>query len=101
MPLREYYCEACNYEITSFLRSIKRLNPVCVGCGQELKIKISKCNFKLRGIGWASEGYSSDIDAAEEFWARDGQPVGEHVKGAERYQQKKKKELINSLHKIL
>lgn len=101
MPIREYYCEACEYEVESFLRSIHAPNPTCVNCGRELKIKISKCNFKLRGIGWAADGYSKDIDDVEETWAKDGQPVGPHVKGKEYFYEKKNKELVNQLNKVL
>lgn len=101
MPLREYYCPQCDYVVRRFRHSMRTPNPVCLGCGEEIKIKISKCNFRLRGLGWAAEGYSTDIDDAERFWAKDGQPVGDHVEGAERYQQKKKAELVNVLNKVL
>src|SRR3972149_2282679 len=101
MPLREYECPRCNYMVRQFDHFGKKPLPVCLSCGNWMKLLISKSSFILRGIGWAAEGYSKDIDDAEEHWARDGKPVGNHVRGCEQYQQNKKTELVNALKKNL
>lgn len=102
MPLKEYYCENCEYFVRQFDHSGKKPTPICVSCQKELTILISKSVFTLRGFGWAADGYSKDIDDAEEHWAKDGKPVLSHVKGGrDSFYNKKKEELEKIIEKNL
>lgn len=101
MPLREFFCDKCGYEVVLFDHSGTKPNPKCLGCGEKIDIKISKSNFKLRGFGWSEDGYSKNIDDVEEAWARDGKPVGPHVRGKERFYARKKAELETQINKNL
>ncbi len=104
MAIREYYCPNCNYESPEywdFHNQQKETKVLCPKCNEKLEPKISRSGFILRGIGWAAEGYSKDIDDVEEFWARDGQPTMPHVKGSEHYIQNKKEELKKVISKNL
>ena len=101
MPLREYECLQCNYFVRLFDHSGKKPTPICVSCQKELTILISKSVFTLRGFGWAADGYSKDIDDAEEHWKKDGKPVLPHVKGESNFYNKKKEELERIIEKNL
>ena len=101
MPLREYYCENCSYTIRLFDHSGKKPTPICLVCEKEITILVSKSKFVLRGFGWAADGYSKDIDDAEEHWAKDGKPVLSHVEGNDNFYNQKKEELVNVIKKNL
>jgi|TARA_R110002020_G_scaffold170745_1_gene360613 putative FmdB family regulatory protein len=64
MPIYEYYCERCDCTVET-LQKYDDPPPECpthrhekdVECG--LKRAISKSSFKLKGSGWAKDGYST------------------------------------------
>ena len=59
MPIYEFRCEKCG-KITSKILPIKNnvKNVQCMFCTGFSKKIMSKTNFKLKGGGWASSGYS-------------------------------------------
>ena len=62
MPTYEFECVKC-HKVIELQRSIKDSSvPMCVeeGCDgqQEMEQIISKSAFALKGMGWASDGYS-------------------------------------------
>jgi putative FmdB family regulatory protein len=59
MPVYEYRCSECSYEVTVF-QSMSAPAPDCkCESEQEMKRLISKTSFSLKGGGWARDGYSS------------------------------------------
>jgi putative FmdB family regulatory protein len=59
MPVYEYRCSECSYEVTVF-QSMDAPAPHCkCESKQEMKRLISKTSFSLKGRGWAKDGYSS------------------------------------------
>ena len=64
MPMYEYICPKCKF-LFEEIKSFNEPNPVCIkGCkdGKNNPIKtkkiISKTNFRLKGRGWAKDGYT-------------------------------------------
>ena len=67
MPLYEFECEDCGYIFEELVTlSSKILNEyeivaVCPKCDSAFCKKIiSKTNFRLKGSGWAKDGYSKE-----------------------------------------
>ena len=62
MPTYEFRCPKCR-KVIELQRSIRdETSPLCMepGCDgqQEMEQIISKTSFSLKGMGWASDGYS-------------------------------------------
>ncbi len=62
MPTYEFRCPKCRKVIELQKSMNDESCPLCVepGCDgqQEMEQLISKSNFALKGMGWASDGYS-------------------------------------------
>jgi predicted nucleic acid-binding Zn ribbon protein len=73
MPrLEDYYCDDCReWDIDHLHMEWPAKLPECTQCGKPMRRVYSKMNFKLRGLGWRSDGFSTDIDQAELEWERD------------------------------
>lgn len=59
MPLYEYYCPKCNYQIELIHKVSEKKNDTCPSCQKvQLKKKTSLTSFQLKGGGWYKDGYS-------------------------------------------
>ncbi len=62
MPIYQYECQQCGYEveeILSFSNSEKYLQTVCPKClTKSFKKKVNSTSFKLKGKGWYKDGYN-------------------------------------------
>jgi putative FmdB family regulatory protein len=58
MPLYEYHCPQCNEESERVLSIKDESYQTCNTCGTDLTKLISPCTFRLKGAGWANNGYS-------------------------------------------
>lgn len=58
MPLYEYRCSECNFEI-EMLQSMGASAPKCCKClsTHTMKKLISATSFSLKGAGWAKDNY--------------------------------------------
>jgi putative FmdB family regulatory protein len=58
MPLYEYRCSECNFEI-EMLQSMGASAPKCCKCSTDKLMKklISTTSFTLKGSGWAKDNY--------------------------------------------
>ncbi len=77
MPIYPYTCKCGKEE--DVLSTFKDLvDPYCTKCGLKMERDYSrqKVRFNLVGLGWARDGYNTDIDDAEEQWKKDGKPTG-------------------------
>lgn len=59
MPLLDFRCEHCNEEV-EVIRSLETMSDdqKCSTCGESMKKIISTTSFKLKGAGWAKDGYN-------------------------------------------
>ena len=58
MPLYEYHCLNCNYQIEVIQKISETVSDICPRCKQEeLKKKTSRTSFQLKGGGWYKDGY--------------------------------------------
>jgi len=66
MPVYEYQCRKCE-KITELnqLMAEKDNCPPCATCESETFKVITQMQFKLKGGGWAQEGYSNKKDQAD------------------------------------
>jgi len=56
----EYFCINCGSDFEVEQRITDKPIKKCPVCGKmKAQRQISKCNFKLKGTGWAGDGYSS------------------------------------------
>jgi len=85
MPIYPFFCD-CGFKIdlNGSVDSIP-LPPKCPKCGQKTFRNYAEqgCGIVLNGLGWARDGYSGDIDDAEDKWLKDGKKVG-HWAGTDR-----------------
>ena len=56
MPLYQYQCIICNHEFENIRKSCKP-NPECSKCRGETRKLPSVAGFRLKGGGWANDGY--------------------------------------------
>ena len=72
MPFYEFVCSVCGEKREKFYRVIPRVVPnkvniTCNNCGSIKKHNkvpsLSSFHLKQGGVGWAKEGYSTDIQA--------------------------------------
>lgn len=58
MPLYEYRCSECNFEI-EMLQSMSAAAPKCCECTstKDMRKLISATSFALKGSGWAKDNY--------------------------------------------
>ena len=62
MPIREYECPECGHRWESMERSADAPAKECPDCGSPKVVRlISRTSFRLRGGGWASDGYSKEV----------------------------------------
>ena len=60
MPIYEYKCDKCGKVIEILQKLNEEYPPVhCVKCGGMMNKLVSKTNFKLKGKGWAKDGYEN------------------------------------------
>jgi len=58
VPIYEYKCSECGYEMDHFHRSRKEPKPPCKACGEDsLERLISLTSFQLKGNGWYVTDY--------------------------------------------
>ena len=64
MPLFEYQCDKCGHQVER-LQKHDDPPPYCEPCGEALPPEIpymtrqiSRTNFRLKGGGWAADGYA-------------------------------------------
>jgi putative FmdB family regulatory protein len=57
MPLFDYECIQCGNTL-EIIQKIGESNPECPECRGETRRLISKSSFRLKGEGWASDGYN-------------------------------------------
>ena len=57
MPQYQYQCLKCEYEF-ELIQKMSANNPECPECRGETRRLISKSSFRLKGDGWASQGYT-------------------------------------------
>ena len=63
MPLYEYYCPKCNYQIDVIHKNTEKKKELCPSCKKiQLKKKPSLTSFQLKGGGWYKDGYSKKIE---------------------------------------
>jgi putative FmdB family regulatory protein len=89
MPLYEYYCPACNYQIDIIQKVSDRKQDLCPLCKKmELKRKTSLTSFQLKGGGWYKDGY----------FKKEQKPAAEKKVGSDKGQKKeaKKKDVKQS-----
>ena len=81
MPIvKQYQCETCGWELEKWhVENEKQVPPLCPSCMKPAKQVITAPGIVLKGLGWSRDGHSMDIDDAEEFWKKNGEPVGKHV----------------------
>ena len=67
MPLYSYYCKQCDI-IYENLRSIEHrdIKLVCPGCNERCKRIMDVGSFRLKGDGWAKDGYQKKQKPKEE-----------------------------------
>ncbi len=59
MPTYEYRCPACKHEWEEIQKITDAPVKVCPSCGHsEAERLISGTSFKLKGKGWAKDGYA-------------------------------------------
>jgi len=58
MPIYEYECQSCGKVLEVFQKSSQNSITVCINCGGEIKRKISKASFILKGSGWYKTDYA-------------------------------------------
>jgi len=58
MPLYEYICLECKTPFEAF-RKMDDPPPPCPKCGKESEKTVSQSTFRLKGGGWAEDGYSN------------------------------------------
>lgn len=63
MPLYEYYCPSCNYQVDIIHKVSEKKQDICPSCKKlELKKKTSLTSFQLKGGGWYKDGYLKKTD---------------------------------------
>ena len=88
MPIYEYRCESCEYELEAIQKMSDAPLTDCPDCGEsKLKKKISAAAFRLKGSGWYETDFkTSDRKknlAQQETKSGDGKPADkkDSVKG--------------------
>lgn len=72
MPIYEYRCEACSYQLEVLQRISEEPLRECPNCGQLRLVKlISAAGFRLKGGGWYETDFKSD--GKKNLTARDGE----------------------------
>jgi transcription elongation factor Elf1 len=101
MAIKEFYCKFCGHESEEIYDIHNKIENIpCDKCFSFMDIKISNSNFKLRGLGWGEDGYSTDIDDCEEQWAKNGKAVAPHVKGKENFYERTETEIMDKNRKF-
>jgi putative FmdB family regulatory protein len=73
MPIYEYRCNACEYELEKLQKMSDEPLTDCPACGQsELKRLISAAGFRLKGGGWYETDFKKD---GKRNLAGDSQPA--------------------------
>jgi putative FmdB family regulatory protein len=61
MPIYEYSCENCGYEIEVFQGVNEPLLTLCEKCGKSTLTKlVSAAGFRLKGSGWYETDFKKD-----------------------------------------
>lgn len=60
MPLYQMECTRCNRQEEVFKKYESKELTVCPECGGEMVKAVGKCNFSLKGSGWAKDGYGGN-----------------------------------------
>lgn len=60
MPIYEYRCDACGFELEALQKISDPLLEVCTSCqAPKLKKKVSAPAFRLKGAGWYETDFKS------------------------------------------
>ena len=63
MPIYNYKCETCDHEMER-VQKYDDPAPACERCeGKTARTIPTRTNFKLKGIGWARDGYEGRSNA--------------------------------------
>lgn len=91
MPIYEYVCDNCGEITEKLFLKIQGADPEinCPNCGKIAKKKVSQSTFKLKGFGWAFDGYDVTSNSVKYNKAE----------GKEKWQQKQK-EIKNKRNEI-
>ena len=57
MPIFEYECKECDYKVELLIVPCEE-EPKCPKCLKSLIKGVSLSTFRLKGKGWADDGYS-------------------------------------------
>ena len=58
MPLYEYQCQNCGYELEIIHKVSEKITEICPSCHFKLKKKPSLTSFQLKGGGWYKDSYN-------------------------------------------
>jgi hypothetical protein len=72
MPIiKDYECPKCGWLLQSWHTENKpHIPPLCPSCMIPASRIYNNINFILKGIGWAVDGYTKDIEDAENYWRK-------------------------------
>ena len=60
MPIFEYVCDKCGYDLETLQKASEAPLKVCESCGKKgLRKKISAAGFRLSGSGWYETDFKS------------------------------------------
>lgn len=77
MPIYEYRCEDCHYEMEAIQKMADPPLSDCPSCGAPaLKKKISAVGFRLKGSGWYETDFKNS-DKKKNIAAKDDGPSGD------------------------
>ena len=98
MPIYEYVCDNCGHITEKLFMKIQGTPDEidCEKCGELAKKKVSLSRFKLKGFGWAFDGYDVTSNSVK----------NNKAKGKEQWNEKKKqiyknREKLNKLKRGL
>ena len=57
MPIYQWKCRECKYGF-ELLQAINESDPLCPKCNGKVDKQIGRTSFKLKGDGWADQGYA-------------------------------------------
>lgn len=70
MPIiKDYKCPKCGWNLQTWHTEGKPHSPpLCPACTIPASRIFAPPSFILKGLGWARDGYTKDIEDAENFW---------------------------------
>jgi putative FmdB family regulatory protein len=62
MPIYTYKCRKCSHDF-EIMQKMSEGNPECPKCRGETRKQLGAPAFKLKGGGWADQGYQKKCDS--------------------------------------